>query len=76
MSRLAAAARSAGAADAGRADLVNVFGVFLPQLLLYPNPTDPLIGEAASLMLHDKDAYDERVRGAWQPRARRRGARR
>ncbi len=43
-------------------DLVNVFQVFLPQLLLYPNPADPLNGEAASLALRDKSAFDTRVR--------------
>ncbi|KMZ63392.1 putative Ubiquitin-conjugating enzyme h [Zostera marina] len=43
-------------------DLVNVFEVFLPQLLLYPNPSDPLNGEAASLMLSDKATYDSKVK--------------
>ncbi|KAG5626696.1 hypothetical protein H5410_011914 [Solanum commersonii] len=45
-------------------DLVNVFEVFLPQLLLYPNPSDPLNGEAAALMMRDRAAYDLRVKGA------------
>lgn len=45
------------------ADLINVFSVFLPQLLLYPNPTDPLNGAAASLLLKDKKTYDAKVRG-------------
>ena len=44
-------------------DLVNVFEVFLPQLLLYPNPSDPLNGEAAALMMRDRTAYDQRVKG-------------
>jgi len=42
-------------------DLVNVFSAFLPQLLLYPNPSDPLNGEAAILMIQDKNAYGKRV---------------
>ena len=42
-------------------DLCNVFNVFLPQLLLYPNPADPLNGQAAALMMKDKDAYKVRV---------------
>ncbi|XP_051129196.1 ubiquitin-conjugating enzyme E2-23 kDa-like isoform X2 [Andrographis paniculata] len=42
-------------------DLVNVFEVFLPQLLLYPNPSDPLNGEAAALMMRDRNAYDKKV---------------
>ncbi|WCJ22765.1 Ubiquitin-conjugating enzyme E2 5 [Euphorbia peplus] len=43
-------------------DLVNVFEVFLPQLLLYPNPSDPLNGEAAALMMRDRSAYEQRVK--------------
>ena len=43
-------------------DLLNVFEVFLPQLLLYPNPTDPLNGEAAALMLREPESYNARIR--------------
>lgn len=43
-------------------DLFNVFDQFLPQLLLYPNPSDPLNGEAAALMMRDSEAYKEKVR--------------
>ena len=44
-------------------DLVNVFEVFLPQLLLYPNPSDPLNGEAAALLMRDRLAYEQKVKG-------------
>jgi hypothetical protein len=43
-------------------DLINVFEVFLPQLLLYPNPTDPLNGEAAALLMRDPAAYNNKVK--------------
>jgi len=43
------------------ADLINVFEVFLPQLLLYPNPTDPLNGEAAAMLMREPEAYKKKV---------------
>ena len=42
---------------------MNVFETFLPQLLLYPNPSDPLNGEAAALMMRDRPTYELRVKG-------------
>ena len=42
-------------------DLINIFDVFLPQLLLYPNPTDPLNAEAAALHMKNQDKYSEKV---------------
>lgn len=42
---------------------MNVFEVFLPQLLLYPNPSDPLNREAGALMMEDSDAYEQTVKG-------------
>lgn len=44
-------------------DMINIFEVFLPQLLRYPNPTDPLNGEAAALMMRDQKSYDAKVKG-------------
>uniref|UniRef100_A0A6U5AVC9 UBC core domain-containing protein n=1 Tax=Hemiselmis andersenii TaxID=464988 RepID=A0A6U5AVC9_HEMAN len=43
-------------------DLINVFEVFLPQLLTYPNATDPLNGEAAALMIRDPEKYRAKIR--------------
>lgn len=51
-------------------DLVNIFEVFLPQLLLYPNAADPLNGEAAALHMRDPTAYAKRVREHVQKHAR------
>lgn len=44
-------------------DMVNIFEVFLPQLLRYPNAADPLNGEAAALLMRDQKGYDAKVRG-------------
>ena len=43
-------------------DLVNIFEMFLPQLLTYPNPSDPLNPKAASLMNQNLKLYEETVR--------------
>lgn len=47
-------------------DMVNIFEVFLPQLLRYPNPTDPLNGEAAALMMREPKSYEVKVKGLHQ----------
>lgn len=44
-------------------DMINIFEVFLPQLLRYPNPTDPLNGEAAALLMREPKQYDLKVKG-------------
>ena len=43
-------------------DLINIFDVFLPQLLLYPNPTDPLNAEAGALNQKNIEKYNEKVK--------------
>ena len=43
--------------------MINIFEVFLPQLLRYPNPADPLNGEAAALLMREPKTYEARVKG-------------
>lgn len=43
-------------------DLCNVVEAFLPQLLAYPNPLDPLNTEAAHMFINDKKRFNETVK--------------
>uniref|UniRef100_A0AAV1V4Z0 UBC core domain-containing protein n=1 Tax=Peronospora matthiolae TaxID=2874970 RepID=A0AAV1V4Z0_9STRA len=43
-------------------ELVNVFDTFLPQLLRYPNPSDPLNDAAASLLMKNAEMYRIKVK--------------
>ena len=43
-------------------DMINIFEVFLPQLLRYPNPADPLNGDAAVLLIREPKTYEAKVR--------------
>lgn len=44
--------------------MINIFETFLPQLLRYPNPNDPLNGEAAALLMRHPKEYEVKVKGA------------
>lgn len=46
-------------------DMINIFEVFLPQLLRYPNPSDPLNGEAAALLMREPKSYEAKVKGVY-----------
>lgn len=43
--------------------MLNIFEVFLPQLLRYPNPADPLNGEAAAMLMREPKSYEVKVKG-------------
>lgn len=45
--------------------MINIFEVFLPQLLRYPNPNDPLNGEAAALLMRHPKEYEVKVKGEY-----------
>ncbi|KAK4490152.1 hypothetical protein RD792_000809, partial [Penstemon davidsonii] len=43
-------------------EVTHIFDYFIPELLKNPNPDDPLNGGAATLLLADKAAYEQRVK--------------
>lgn len=43
-------------------NLLVIFDTLLPQLLLYPNPDDPLNVDAAYLMKHNKAKYNHNLK--------------
>lgn len=43
-------------------DLLNIVDILLPQLLSYPNASDPLNCEAGSMYLNNREKYNDTVR--------------
>lgn len=48
-------------------DMINIFEVFVPQLMRYPNPADPLNGEAAAMLMREPKSYEAKVKGTFYP---------
>jgi ubiquitin-conjugating enzyme E2 H len=42
--------------------ITHIFETFIPQLLNYPNASDPLNGDASSLYLNNRTDYEEKVK--------------
>ncbi len=51
-------------------DLLNIFDTFLPQLLLYPNPNDPLNPSAAKMLKDTPEKFDLYVKEHVQKNAK------
>lgn len=43
-------------------DMLNIFDVFLPQLLTYPNAADPLNGDASQLYNESIELYEQKIK--------------
>ena len=42
-------------------NLCHIYNTFIPQLLLYPNPEDPLNTEASKLYIENRDEFNNKV---------------